>query len=202
MPIFLRKKCSVLYLHVPKTGGSAIEQFFARNEFRTEYCDTGGPHSFNRFRRCSPQHLHAEPITAALRPARFDFVFMTVRNPLARIVSEYRMRLSGEGARPPALSEWLDQTFNRFAEDPYTGDNHIRPQSEFWLPNCEVYRQEDGYGPALVNRIEERLVTELEHRDIGQVNLAKATDPDSDEIKAIEPRVRQFYRQDYLTFGY
>ena len=201
MPIFVRKACSVLYLHVPKTGGTAIEEFFARNQFRAAYLDTGGAQSLNRFRRCAPQHLHAEPIMATLRPAKFDYVFMTVRHPLARIVSEYGMRARGEGSKPPGIGPWLDQMFSRFMEDPYVAENHIRPQSAFWLPNCEVFRMEDGYGEALVARLEEKLDTELEHRTIGRFNMGGAGAAGVD-VAAIEGRVRQFYRGDYVAFGY
>ena len=51
-------------------------------------------------------------------------------------------------------------------------------------------------------RVEERLGFQLEHRQVGVFNSDADTQIDPAEIARIEPMVRQFYRHDYLTFGY
>jgi hypothetical protein len=202
MPIFMKQSRTVLYLHVPKTGGTAIQAFFEKNDFRADLLDTtGGPKSLNRLRRCPPQHMHAAQITAILRPSEFDFTFMTVRDPLARLLSEYKMRFRSKNSAPP-LPAWVEQMFKRYIDNPFVADNHIRPQCEFWLPNCEVYRQEDRHGDTLAGRIEEKLELSLEHRTLGGYNIDEGTDIDQADIVQVEPLVRQFYRQDYFTFGY
>jgi hypothetical protein len=145
--------------------------------------------------------MHAEQINLLLRPARMDFVFMTVRDPLRRLVSAYKMRAKTQAA-PPSLSSWFDEMCKQYQEDPYVGDNHIRPQSAFWLPNCEVFRQEDGYGEALVARIEEKLAITLQQREIGKHHIGPPADPDSAEFEKLLPRIRQFYQSDYQMFGY
>jgi hypothetical protein len=174
---------------------------FERNDFRAEHLDTGGPKSLNMLRRCPPQHMDAAQITAILRPSEFDFTFMTVRDPLARLLSEYKMRFRSKNGAPP-LPVWVERMFKRYIDNPYIAENHIRPQCAFWLPNCEVYRQEDRHGDALVQRIEERLELSLAHRTIGGYNLDEDTPIDRAEIARVETLVRQFYRQDYLMFGY
>jgi hypothetical protein len=42
----------------------------------------------------------------------------------------------------------------------------------------------------------------LAHRTIGGYNLDEDTPIDRAEIARVETLVRQFYRQDYLMFGY
>ena len=201
MPIYQKDGKSVLYVHVPKTAGSAVGAFFRKNGFQVHYFDNGGFQSVNRYRRCSPQHMHAEPILSILRPERFNYVFMTVRDPIQRLLSEFRMR-SRLNKDTVGLPAWFDWTMKRYLEDGYVWDNHIRPQMEFLLPNCEVFRQEDGLGDTFVQLVEERLSIVLKHRTIGVVNKGEATDLDPADVIKVEPRVRQFYRQDYLTFGY
>ena len=117
MPLFTKQGQAVLYIHVPKTGGTSVEHFFIGNGFAADYMDTGGPKSLNQFRRCPPQHMHAEQILAVLRPSRCGYVFATVREPLARIVSEYRMRARGH-AEFPRLPAWWEQSVKRYLEIP------------------------------------------------------------------------------------
>ena len=201
MPLYVKDGKAVFYVHVPKTGGTAVERFFAANKFRVEYFDAGGPNGLNRFRKCAPQHMHAEQINAILRPSRMQYVFMTVRDPLRRLVSEYKMRARAPGPLPP-ITRWFDQMVKQFQEDGYVRENHIRPQSEFWFPGCEIFRQEDGYGEPLVARIEEKLGVTLPSREIGIHHTGERADPDPAQLATLLPRVKQFYRSDYLMFGY
>jgi hypothetical protein len=126
---------------------------------------------------------------------------MTVRDPLARIISEYKMYARGV-VDAPALSVWVDRVFRRYLADSYAAENHIRPQAEFWLPTCEIFRQEDGHGAALTQRIEQKLGIELKHQTIGTLNKDKDTSIDPADVEKIAPMVRQFYHRDYQMFGY
>jgi hypothetical protein len=201
MPLFVRDKKAVLYIHVPKTGGSSIEQFFLANGFRAEFLDNAPRNSFNPWRRCSPQHMTAEQLLGLLRPVRMDHIFMTVREPLARLVSEYRMRLR-DTPGTPGLELWLRRSLRQYPDDNCIFDNHLRPQSDFWMPGCEVVRQEHGFDGNFVAGLEERLGITFEHRGIGGFNRAEGADVTASEIAAIRPLVTAFYRQDYVRFGY
>jgi hypothetical protein len=92
MSVFSRDHLRVLYVHVPKTGGTSIEFFFDKNGFAVTFVDRGGAGSIVPMMKCSPQHLHAEQLHAIFHVNRFTYSFMTVRNPIDRLVSEYRMR--------------------------------------------------------------------------------------------------------------
>jgi hypothetical protein len=201
LPLYVKDGKSVLHMHVPKTAGTALRAFFQRNDFREELFDGGGPQSLNHLRRCAPQHMDAAQIMALLRPARIDFVFMTVREPLSRAVSEYRMQLR-EIRNVPALPQWFMQMTRDFLENNYLAENHIRPQSDFWLPNCHIFRVEDGLGANLASLMEQRTGLTLPHRDIGSHNADGGTPLDPVDIERVRPLVENFYRQDYLRFGY
>ena len=199
MPLFTKADRSALYIHVPKTGGTSIEQFFIANGFAADYLDTGGTKSLNPFRRCPPQHMHAEQLLAILRPARCGYIFATVREPLGRVISEYRMRARGH-AEFPRLPAWLDQSLKRYADEPFILDNHLRPQVQFMIPGCEVFRQEDGFGAELVDRFERQMQTQFERRTFAHNKPPKQVDVPPEDIAAIRRRVRDFYWEDYAAF--
>lgn len=201
MPLFVKQNRCALFIHIPKAGGTAIESFFERNGFVADLLDTGGPKSLNKYRACPPQHMHAAQLETVLRPGRCQFVFTTVREPLARIVSEYRMRARAEEDILP-LAPWLDLQMKRYMNDPYHMENHLRPQVEFLIPGCEVFRQEERFGEKLAARIEEKLQLNLEHRNFPYHKPAGEKPVPPEQIEAIRPRIRQIYWQDYAAFGY
>jgi hypothetical protein len=200
VPILLKGGKAVLYIHVPRTGGSAVTRFFLDNDFRLDYIDTGGPQSLNRYRRSSPQHMHAEQMISVLRPEQFDLILMTVRNPVDRLLSEYRLRC-GKLENPPTAMEWFDSTMRRYAEDPCCIDNHIRPQVDFRLPTAEVFHQEDG-PEAIVERVEEKLELKLKQRSIAAENQAQAIEISDEDVAKVAMMARVFYLRDFVAFGY
>ena len=200
MPLFIRDGKSILYLHVPKTGGTAIEGLLQNNGFRTELFDTGARGSFNRWRRCPPQHMEAQLVDAILRPARCDYVFLTVRDPLERLLSEYRMRARTTPDIAP-LPKWFEWALKRVAEDPYAFENHLRPQVDFWLPVAECFRYEDGLD-RVVNRLSAQPGLELQNAALPELRPEVGVPIPAADIDNVRSRVRQVYWRDYASFGY
>ena len=92
MPVFRQDGRAVLFVHVPKAGGSTLERLFAKSGWTTGYRDPkGGVGSMNSVRRCSPQHMHRPMLEQVFRLDRFDAVFMTVREPLATVPLRVRL---------------------------------------------------------------------------------------------------------------
>ncbi|MFC7405065.1 sulfotransferase family 2 domain-containing protein [Georgenia alba] len=206
MPVFSKGDKAVLFVHVPKAGGSALENLFTANGWEMTFRDgKTGKHSQNWLRYCSPQHLHAEPLRATFRLERFDAIFMTVREPLARFRSEYAMRSGRLGLEPDAASvdAWADRALRKYAADHYVLDNHLRPQSEFLLPGSHVYRLEDGLDavPRNLNALHDLgLPEEVPRvRESGGRGLSTREVQLSEELTA---RLRALYAQDASAFGY
>ena len=146
MPVFRQDGRAVLFVHVPKAGGSTLERLFAKSGWTTGYRDPkGGVGSMNSVRRCSPQHMHRPMLEQVFRLDRFDAVFMTVREPLGRFRSEFAYRNADRvSATAAEVEAWYDEAFRQYRHDPFVFDNHLRPQWEFHLPGSHVYRLEDG----------------------------------------------------------
>ncbi len=202
MPVFVRDDVRVLYAHVPKTGGSAIEDAFADAGWQTHLLDrTSARHPSQRFRRCSPQHLHADLLEQLVRLERIDLVLVVVREPMARFRSEFLWRHRREPqADADTVTRWGRRVLDKYAEDPFVRDNHIRPQSQFLLPGAQVHRYEDGLQPALED-VAQRLgcpAPRLRPREPSG-GASSATVPVSGELERL---LLDFYADDFALLGY
>ena len=196
----------MLFVHIPKTGGTSVERLFKQSGYRMAYRDGKvGRDSFNWVRQCSPQHLHAAMLEQTLRLDRFDVIFTLVREPIARFRSEYAHRQRDDLRTDTAsVDAWVDQVLSDFERDPYVWDNHIRPQSEFLLEGSEVYRLEDGLEHMAAD-LRDRFGLVLNDEVPHAMNRAAATGISSREVQVsprTEERLREFYREDFERFGY
>lgn len=163
MPSLIIRGRLIYFAHCPKAGGTSVERFMvARWGASVGMLGWGWDRKWRREGEragevpSSPQHLvwrDAEPFL----PGRPDHVFTVVRDPVARMVSEYRYqvakRLTGPFGRPIrrlGFSTWLRLMLAMADRNPYTHDNHFRPQTAF-LPDegVRVFRLEDGLEPVL-----------------------------------------------------
>jgi hypothetical protein len=206
MPIFVKDDKSALFVHVPKTGGTSIETLFRRRGYTTLLRTTrrSDPVLFP-FLRSSFQHLHAAQLQEMLRTDSVDTVFMLVRHPVARFRSEYAHRNQKDPDLDPArVEQWAEELFSQYAVDPYVRDNHIRPQVEFHIEGCQVYRLEDGIEAAVAD-LEARFAFGLGDRVPHAMNRVKKSGISSSQVpvsEKLEARIREFYADDYERFGY
>jgi hypothetical protein len=203
MPVFFNRTKRVLFIHTPKTGGTSIEFFFERNGFKTHYLDRGlGADSLNPVRRSSPQHMHAAVLDMLFDTTKFDFVFMTVRHPLGRLVSQYKMETDTARAIAP-FEKWVLQSLAGVISDAAYKDNHLRPQNDFWLPGAAICKLEDGFGEHFVARLEDGIGMKFTERNVGRDMLSHGAAPDFAAVSApVVDLVRAYYRQDFTRFGY
>ena len=188
----------ILFVHIPKTGGTSVERWLETlGPLRLHAIGTPLP------MRVTPQHLRHTDIEMMLGEDYFDYAFATVRNPFTRLESEYRMQatLAEEGfwGKAPKFGYWLETALGRMARDPHADDNHLRPQWEFLGDAVEVFRLEDGLDVAM-----QTVATQI-----------GAPPPPEDSSHALKTerrllrwrktditRVRKAYAQDFEQFGY
>jgi hypothetical protein len=206
MPVFLRDGRALLFVHVPKTGGTTIERVFERSGWTTRLLETPDTHrDLLAVRKCSPQHYHADLLRSVLRLGRFEATFMMVRDPLARFRSEFLMRHSREPRTDAAaVEEWADQVFRRYRRNPFVLDNHLRPQSEFHLQGATVYRLEDGLD-TIVEDLNARLGLDLDPTVPHTMHGTQRAGLPSSAVEVspgLAARLTDFYAADYERFGY
>ena len=71
-------------------------------------------------------------LESVLKMDSFDYIFSVVRDPVARLVSEYKWRLAHPWAADGS-ELWYGRVRDLFSSDPYLFDNHLRAQIEFWF---------------------------------------------------------------------
>jgi len=152
----------IWFAHCPKAGGTSVEQeMVARWGDAVGHLHWGWDLWWRRggWRVAdppnSPQHLIWSDAEAVL-PRAPDAVFALVRDPVARIASEYRWQR--QGRRGTILGKvlaylpfsiWLRVMLAAVERHPYAFDNHLRPQGDFIPEDAVVFRLEDGLEKAL-----------------------------------------------------
>jgi hypothetical protein len=131
----------VLFVHIPKTGGSSVEEWLAGHA----PLNFVGP---SQHLKSSAQHLPHSFYVTLFRPGWFDYAFTIVRDPYDRLASEYRVRRGDMEKRgyshPPAFGEWVTTQLEACAKNPFVLDNHVRPQIDFVGEGVEIFRFESG----------------------------------------------------------
>lgn len=211
MPSLALSDQLIWFAHCPKSGGTSIEQFMVARWGDAVghlhwgwdlWWRDGGWRVANPPN--SPQHLVWADAVPAL-PRAPDAVFAVVRDPVARIASEYRwQRLGRRGTRlGKALAYlpfplWLRVMLAMAKRNPHAFDNHLRPQSDFVPATARVFHLENGLEPVigwLAETVGDRAVASgLPHaiRTPGQTPI----DPRDAAL------IHQTFRADYQRFGY
>jgi hypothetical protein len=201
MPVYERGGRRVLFVHVPKTGGTSIEAAFRRAGFEESYRSK----SFTS-RGCRPQHLTAADLVEEFPGLPFDYVFAVVRDPAARLGSERVWRAghhAKQGKPIPDYESFATTWLDRYDADPTAGDNHFRPQVEFLLPQMEVFRFEDGIERIMAQVGAEvgapRLHRRVQHRMAPRVEADRSLESLTAGTRA---RLARLYLADSAALGY
>jgi hypothetical protein len=194
MPICKLGDRLILFIHVPRTGGTTIEHHLG--ELGTVFFKTSGA---STLMRVTAQHFHARDLKTIFPEGLFDYVFMVVRHPVSRILSEYAYERS---MRPNGLnlpfSLWLRLAMMRSRVKPHWRDNHLRAQIDFECFGAEIFKFEEGVDKVF-DRLQELFGIE-KPRKIQQLQKRGS------ELPTIRKKdanlVYEFYNQDFIRYGY
>jgi len=143
VPFVNYKGRNICFVHIPKTGGTAVEKWMARyGVVRLHHVDVP------MTSRITPQHFTANNLKEFFGHDFFDYQFTIVRNPYDRLESEYRQQWIiskesfWEGA--PTFSYFVERNVAEARNNPFHRDNHMRPQVDFLGANVRIFRYESG----------------------------------------------------------
>lgn len=201
MPLIYQNGLSIFFAHVPKTGGSSIEDYLIRRfgslairEQRTDSVLGGRKRDIIQ----SVSHLSAADLECLL-PKHLDYCFTVVRDPLERIVSEYRFQTGVSRMSRLGFSIWLRVMLTAARKDPRIYENHIRPQVDLVPENAEIFHLEDGFD-RLIAQLDQ--VTGCEAPSISVKHLLKRPRTQIALSKQDVALITKFYRDDYDRFSY
>lgn len=198
MPIYKIKDKTILFIHIPKSGGTSLKTWLSAHGEQSLYLK----HRKDML-PLVPQHFHREYLDALFAPGFFDYSFCITRNPYSRILSEYNYRITRPTLRnkalpSPSFDRWLKSSLRKYQSDPFLFSNHLRPQHEFPIEGTDVFRLEDG-----LDAVRHRLgdLTGIQSDEtIPRKNISKKSANSLTEAQA--DRIYDFYQEDFKRFGY
>ena len=140
MPIFIKTNKIVHFAHIPKTGGTSIEQYIiSTGQAKCAFIDmqyTANPSRFS-WNKSSPQHVDGNTLRRLFPVNFFTHFFTFVRDPIDRLISAYLFQL-----KEPS-SPIKNDDINEFVENELVNginingwcDNHFLPQHMFLYPS-------------------------------------------------------------------
>lgn len=195
MPLVRTPSGNLLFIHIPKTGGTSVERHLA-GSFDVELIGRDAA----RKGPCKLQHYHGALLEEALKDVPVAMSFMIVRHPVDRIVSEFKFqtRKPTRFWRGLSFSRWLRRNLARTARDPFNRDNHFRPQVEFEAFGPAIFRFEEGLQPCF-QWLQEKIGLPPPAADIHVwKSRDRKVDVSGDDLEAI----RAFYKADFDRYGY
>lgn len=211
----------IFFVHVPKTGGTSIEAYLrAKGALALAGTRRHG------WSRTTPQHMHREIFAEMVPHGFYDQGFVVLRDPKARLLSEFRMR--AEPLRPKLrpiglarvawkrmqgvrswgvrvgnrlefldFDSWVARSLAEAGRDAFYKDNHFRPQHEFVDPGHRIFRFEDGL--ARVFRWIDAFTGTAPAE--GSFHERRSSALEIDCSPATDALIRDFYRQDYALLA-
>lgn len=181
------KKNKILFVHIPKTGGTTICQLGSNHGYNWGYQGEGDS-------GCSCVRHHRPPTKEILSYGLP--VFTVVRNPYHKIVSEYKYRKSTKD-----LNIFISEHMDKLANNKYDFQCHWVPQHKFTKYCNHILKHES------LKEDFEKLM--LEYFPLEEIKLDILLNKSKDRgvsIKDISPenirRINQYYRKDFEKFGY
>ena len=185
MPIFEHPtKGRVLFIHIPKTGGSSIERWLQDAGYQLD--------KLNHWSGDNHQHATYETWKEW---GEFDYKFTVVREPLARFVSALGFRVIQPGDADVRTREILQkQQKNARVLLPHWG-NHLTPQVEFVDDTVEIFRFDQDFFEGISKALD--IPGPFPHENKSRTDAAPHHLTVETQLKIIN-----LYKDDYERFGF
>jgi hypothetical protein len=207
MPLYQYSNKSVertfCFVHIPKAGGAAINSYL-RNAGLTAFFDHSHYKPVEKYLGVIPSHYDYETLE---RLYRLDLMysFAVVRNPLHKLISEYKFHVQRFNL-PPEIKRLNFKEFLKFAvskldENPNFWKGHFRPQHHFVGPKVKrIFHYEDG-----LNNIVKAVLEDNGLRLSGDVQVPVINKTQSQAV-LVDSEVLEFisnvFGEDFERFGY
>jgi len=207
MPLYQYRKNdaerTILFIHVPKTGGTAIETFFRAVGF-AGFFDPPSYMPVRPYLKVPPAHYDYE-VLRRLFDLDSLYSFAVVRHPVNRMISRYKWALEKSTAANSVakldFSTFLRQSIAEYRRNENAGAGHLKPQVRFVGEKVtKIFKYEAG-----LDAIVRRVLEDIGFNPQGELKLPlvnasaqRAVEPSEDDIRLI----RDVYAEDFEAFGY
>lgn len=192
MPIINENK-TILFIHIPKTGGTSIESAFENLTLFNKYG--------SKYTEVTPQHFDREIYEYLGITADNSVSFAIVREPKSRFISEYnyRLRASRFIKRLINVDQFAFYIDRRVDKNIRMLDNHINPQSNFIFSTTKVFKFESELECCFQNIASvcnsSLKVNKLPHKKKSEKKITKINSQTASIINHV-------YKRDFERFDY
>ena len=203
MTIFIKQGVKILFIHIPKTGGTTFTEAMTDLGWEPSFCIRGKSLNELSHLKATPQHYHARLLKRIFNLDEFDLNLAILRNPFERTKSEFfwQNRKTNQHPEPEA---WFRAAKEDYRKNKYIYDNHIRPQKHFITPETEIFKLEEHGIISAISRCESLIKPQTRQDSEKQADLklpsaGKAKREGEVEIKfeKIKEEIIDFYQSDY-----
>lgn len=204
MPYFKNNEVNLLFIHIPKTGGTSIEYYLSK-KLNIEL-NLKSLYSIE-YKRNDIPYQHLDLVTIITNHYEFNLdlrglsILTVVRNPYHRMISELAfIKLINNNSTPEQVFEHIKNVIMQY-QSGIQRDGHIRPQYEMIITS-------NGNIPKNVTVLKTEKLTEMMHK-IGYIDF----DFKSNKSKLIKDYmsylnensikiINCFYKEDFKRFDY
>lgn len=198
MPLLCTNGKTVFFSHIPKTGGTSVQNYLLNRFGPLLMLGRNHPDPRGRSVITSAAHFSALDLEELL-PENLAWSFAIVREPAERLKSEYRFQQGKSRASQLSFSTWLRVMISAARREPRIYENHIRPQVDFLPKGAVAFRLEDGID-AFIPHLDEIVGKKNENIKIEHLLTSKALPI---TLTRQDARIiSEYYAEDYKRFGY
>lgn len=200
MPYFKNDTVNVLFIHIPKTGGTAVEYYLSRSY--TIPLSNSALYFFDTtFSHVSLQHQTLSTILDHRSRFNIEYtpmIFTVVRNPYTRLISDLSFnKLITHTEAACTITNTIKSYLQRFAEDETVLDNHVRPQHHFLIVDGKI-------DPSIHILRQETLASDMDALGFKNFPIKNESSCNYYNLLTFEAvsLINTVYKQDFLYFGY
>lgn len=201
MPLAISNGKTIFFAHVPKTGGTTVEDYMIRRFGHLSILDRNKRTGVVGTGLLMPAtHLAAGDL-AELLPKPLDYSFAMVRDPVSRLQSEYRYQTKVSRMSRFDFSTWLRIMLAGLTIEPRIYENHIRPQSDLVPDGAEIFHLERDGMTQMITQLDAVTGQAAPEITIEEANRSTYRSPitlHAEDVEAIE----KTFAVDYDRFGF
>ena len=199
MPVYSKKNKHILFIHIPKSGGSTLSKVLQNEDWDESFCIRNKPLRNIKYLNCSPQHFHNEIIKEIFNINKFEKIFTIVRNPFERLKSEYYWQLKQKIISNISPQDWLNNILEEYKENKFIYDNHIRPQNEFIFEKAKIFKLEEGMDKVFKFILGHNIITTNKEIKLKKSDYKILIE---NEFLKLKTKIKDFYAEDYKMLEY
>jgi hypothetical protein len=204
MTIFIKQGIKVLFIHIPKTGGTTFTDMMTDLGWEPSFYIRGKSLSELTHLKTTPQHYHARLLKRSLNLEEFDLQLAIIRHPFERMKSEFYWQNRKTKGHLQDPEDWLKTTIDNYKNNKYIYDNHIRPQKQFITPETEIFKIEANGIASAISRCQNLIKPQAlhglsQHVELDLPSKGKTTKSENIERKfeGIKKEIINFYQSDF-----